>query len=71
MLNKVSYFFPKDEHTITKGADAVKIDKLTAEAGDVKGNKVPVLGAGALHFDVCIKIITQSTQISFLLTLSV
>ena len=38
-----------------KGPDASKIDKLTVEAGQVKGNKVPDLGASAVHFDVRIK----------------
>lgn len=34
-----------------KGPDASKIDKLTAQTGDVKGSKVTDVGAVALHFD--------------------
>ena len=49
------YILTKEEDVTVKGPDASKIDKLTAEAGQVKGNKLPDLGASAVHFDVCIR----------------
>lgn len=50
----VCLFFSKDEPVTTKGPDASKIDKLTAESGQAIGTKVTDFGAAALHFDVCI-----------------
>ncbi|CAB4014388.1 ubiquitin-associated domain-containing 1-like [Paramuricea clavata] len=42
---------PSKEEVTARGPDASQIDKLTAEAGQVQGNKVPDFGASALHFD--------------------
>ena len=51
--SEFSIYIVLQEEVTAKGPDASQIDKLTAEAGQVKGNKVPDFGASALHFDVC------------------